>query len=390
MVLLSFVFDSITNNLSDVEKRSSGFDIIGQTGYANPIPDINAAIAASDDLDPADFEEIASFSGLPIEIRQEGISDTSDEPADLFISGADSAFLEQVTYEFSIMAEGYETADDVWQALNSGEDVVVASALIVHQRSPLGSEPDLPFWIEGFYLDEEVIPETFVTVTSPISGQSRQLQVIGILGPFAQYTGSGLLLTSQSVLNEMVPVSLPPTQYLFKVSEGVDAAEMSKTIERSFVEHSMQTADIASDIVQEAASMISLYDLIEGFMTLSLIVGVAALGVIAARSVVERRHQIGVLRAIGFQSSMVQFSFMLESSFIAVVGLIIGVALALRTAKAVIEGFSTMLPGMEYDVPGFDISIITGVVLVASLLITLLAARQTTKLLPADALRYVE
>ena len=37
-------------------------------------------------------------------------------------------------------------------------------------------------------------------------------------------------------------------------------------------------------------------------MGLGLIVGVAALGVITARAVVERRQQIGVLRAIGFRS----------------------------------------------------------------------------------------
>ena len=52
-------------------------------------------------------------------------------------------------------------------------------------------------------------------------------------------------------------------------------------------------------------------------MGLGLIVGVAALGVITARSVVERRQQIGVLRAIGFRRRMVQVSFLLESSFIA-------------------------------------------------------------------------
>ena len=43
-----------------------------------------------------------------------------------------------------------------------------------------------------------------------------------------------------------------------------------------------------------------------GFMGLGLIVGVAALGVISARAVVERRQQIGVLRAIGFRRRMVQ------------------------------------------------------------------------------------
>ena len=42
--------------------------------------------------------------------------------------------------------------------------------------------------------------------------------------------------------------------------------------------------------------------LIQGFLGLGLIVGVAALGVISARAVVERRQQIGVMRAIGFRT----------------------------------------------------------------------------------------
>ena len=45
-----------------------------------------------------------------------------------------------------------------------------------------------------------------------------------------------------------------------------------------------------------------LQPLIQGFMGLGLIVGVAALGVISARAVVERRQQIGVMRAIGFRT----------------------------------------------------------------------------------------
>ena len=59
-------------------------------------------------------------------------------------------------------------------------------------------------------------------------------------------------------------------------------------------------------------------------MGLGLIVGVAALGVISARAVVERRQQIGVLRAIGFRRGMVQLSFLLESSFIALTAIVVG------------------------------------------------------------------
>ena len=67
-------------------------------------------------------------------------------------------------------------------------------------------------------------------------------------------------------------------------------------------------------------------------MGLGLIVGVAALGVISARAVVERRQQIGVLRAIGFRKRMVQLSFLLESSFIALTSIVVGTGLGLAVA----------------------------------------------------------
>jgi ABC-type antimicrobial peptide transport system permease subunit len=44
---------------------------------------------------------------------------------------------------------------------------------------------------------------------------------------------------------------------------------------------------------------------------------------------VERRQQIGVLRAIGFRRGMVQLSFLIESSFISLSSIVIGTALGL-------------------------------------------------------------
>ena len=57
--------------------------------------------------------------------------------------------------------------------------------------------------------------------------------------------------------------------------------------------------------------------LIQGFMALGLVVGVAALGVISARAVVERRQQIGMLRAIGFQPEMIRRTLLAETSIVA-------------------------------------------------------------------------
>ena len=71
-------------------------------------------------------------------------------------------------------------------------------------------------------------------------------------------------------------------------------------------------------------------------MGLGLIVGVAALGVISARAVVERRQHIGVLRALGFRRGMVEATFLLESSFVALTAIVVGTALGLLLANNIV------------------------------------------------------
>ena len=113
-------------------------------------------------------------------------------------------------------------------------------------------------------------------------------------------------------------------------------------------------------IAEAQAAQKALFNLLIGFMSLGLLVGIAALGVIGARAVVERRHGIGVLRAIGFSPGMVQLSFLAEMSFLAVVGIGLGLGLGLIALGAYIF----------------------------SILITLLPARQAAKIAAAEALRY--
>ena len=53
------------------------------------------------------------------------------------------------------------------------------------------------------------------------------------------------------------------------------------------------------------------------------------------RAVRERRRQVGVLRALGFQAAAVRAAFVVESAFVAVEGLVIGTVLALVTAWSI-------------------------------------------------------
>ena len=123
-------------------------------------------------------------------------------------------------------------------------------------------------------------------------------------------------------------------------------------------------------------------------MALGLIVGIAALGVIATRSVVERRQQIGMLRAIGFKRRMVQGSFLLESSFVAILGTGIGCLLGLLLGHQVVDYSGKSDPSLHFVVPWLQVLGITIGTYLASLLTTFLPAWQASRVYPAEALRY--
>ena len=73
--------------------------------------------------------------------------------------------------------------------------------------------------------------------------------------------------------------------------------------------------------------------------------------VIAAWSVVERWQQIGMLRALGFQKGQFRLTFLLESSFLALLGIGLGVALGAALSNKVISGLTEDLAWATYQVP---------------------------------------
>ena len=130
--------------------------------------------------------------------------------------------------------------------------------------------------------------------------------------------------------------------------------------------------------------------LIQGFMGLGLFVGVAALGVISARSVVERRQQIGILRAIGFQRRAIELSLILESSFIALTAIVVGTILGLVISRNVVAdaSASSLYSGVNLVVPWVNLTIVFLSVYVVAVLTTLAPALRASRVYPAEALRY--
>src|SRR5215212_675179 len=386
LTAMNFIQAAMSATFEDTQELSGGYEVQANASYAAPIPDMDATIEDADGMKSSDVRAVGEVSNLPAEVKQRG---TNRAPKSLYIQGVDGGYSDSVDYGFETTARGYGSAREVWKALQTEKDTALISSDLAPSRnvSTFGSSAAASVKLTGFYADDKNLPEDlYLRVEDPESGETRDLRVIGVLGSSASFAGD--IVTSQDVLEGLTGRSVAPQTYYFDLGSGVDAATTAKTLERDFAKNGLQTQVTAEVIRDNDATRRIVFLLLRGFMSLGLVVGIAALGVIAARSVVERRQQIGMMRALGFQRGQVRLVFLIESSFIALLGIGGGVALGLGFSGTLIDNIRQNIPGLDYQVPWSALLLVVVVGYAASLLTTFLPARQASKVYPAEALRY--
>jgi putative ABC transport system permease protein len=378
---------SFNHAFEDVEKYGGGYDVRAGTGAAAPIADLRAAIAATPDLRAADFTAVGSQSVLAVDAKQLG----TDRPFETYVArGLDRSFLEHTTFELGALAHGYTSAREVWLALAARPGLAVADSFIVPRRDNFNFAPaETDFRLSGFYYDDGTFDPIPVEVRDPQTGETLRLTIVGILSDTAPWEMVGLS-TSQEALAAAFPGRVQPTIHYFDLAPGVDPEEAAAQLEAAFVASGMEAESIEK-VAKDAVAAARLFNrLIQGFMGLGLIVGVAALGVVSARAVVERRQHIGVLRAIGFRRRMVEATLLLESSFVALTSIGVGLALGLLLAYEIIRDSRQQRSweDLQLVVPWLNLAIIFAVVFAVALAATLAPALRASRIRPAEALRY--
>jgi putative ABC transport system permease protein len=385
LTAMNFIQAAMSAAFGDTQELSGGFEIRADSGYADPIPDMEAALRNAEGARKDNVGAVGQVSNLPAEVKQGG---TGREPGSLFVQGVDEGYTDSAGYGFGATAKGYGSAREVWDALQTEDAVVISSDLAPERNaSTFGPAVEPPVELSGFYADDEKLPDDlYLRVEDPDSGKAKDLHVIGVLESSASFAGQ--VVTSQKTLEEIAGGPVPPQAYYFDLRAGADAAATADALEKGFADSGLQTEVTAEVIRDSDATRRIVFLLLRGFMGLGLVVGICALGVIAARSVVERRQQIGMMRALGFQRGQVRLAFLIESSFIALLGLGAGVALGIGFSGTLIDNIREGFPGMEYRVPWSALVLVVVVGYAASLLTTYLPARRASRVYPAEALRY--
>jgi putative ABC transport system permease protein len=370
----------------DVASYGGGFDVRAQVAPGSPLPDPGAQIRATRGMDQTDFNVVASGSIVPAKAHQAGGGAFADTP----VRGFDAPFLLHTTYGLAATAHGYRDARAVWSALARRTDVAVVDPWTVPRHANWNFAPPPEFRIHGFFLEDKTFDPVPVVVRDPLTGTTRTVTVIGVLSDRIPIEMTGIW-TSDRTATSLFGARGTPTVHYIALAPGVDPDAAAGALERTFLANGMEAKSIRSLLHDATGASYTLNWLLMGFMGLGLIVGVAALGVISARSVVERRQQIGVLRSIGFQRGMVQVSFLLEASFIALTAILVGSATGLTVARNVIadqQEQPSYQGVLHFAAPWASLAVVFVLVFAAALLTTLAPAARAARVQPAEALRY--
>ena len=375
---------TITNTFSnflDPETGSGGYDLLVQTNPFNPVSlaEMETAVfnlvAAGEIVEPT---ALAAAAFAPVQAQSETMATT----AAYAINGVNDAFFASQRLELAGIANGYADADAVWNALQNDPTLVVIDNFSVDRSGDPTYQPDPDsFGIATLSAADSRFEPTTVTITTE-NGREHTFTVIGFLGTAPGFYGA--------MMNSEAAATLgfeQTNRYLLRLPAESDVRATANALRADFSRSGIQTTFLKEQLEESRATVRSVFFLIQGFIGLGLLIGIAALGVITIRSVVERRQQIGVLRAIGFHQEMVQAVFLIEGFFIAGLGTLIGYLLAITFAYNLYLQVAAD-QGLAFLPPWPALIAIAVSILVASLITTWLPARATSRVVIAEALRY--
>jgi putative ABC transport system permease protein len=294
----------------------------------------------------------------------------------------DESFITSNDIALQARAIGYDSDEAVWQAL-AGDDGLA----LIDANSLVGSGGfTLAAFVEGIDSRDTTFEPFDVVMFDPETQQSGRVTVIGIIETAASATFLGLHVTNPTF--EGLFGEGDSRVYYVETVEGTDNVEAARQIESALLTTGAQAVSMKKELEEDSETFNSFFLLMQGFMGLGLFVGVAAVGVIAFRTVVERRQQIGMLRALGYTKKMIGLTFLFESGFIALMGIVSGVVFALILARQLITEEFANQGVTTFSVPWPQVLLISGLAFGFALLMTLIPSRQAASIPIAEALRY--
>lgn len=374
VVILSIGFFSIFGALfqTDPDRQTGGYTIEARTTLSVP------------DLEAYDRGEVPA--GI-LTAREHLVAYVTEDPGFITVSGDrpgtygetrqnvfgyDVSFAESQRFRLLLRDGNYTSDEDAYRAVADGTETPEGLGLVIasYQYSTNSRGQDLSHTVGD-------------TLTMHLGDEELHFRIVGIQ---EQYHHPGVFLPKT-----LVKGLFPTTEdlYLYRTAAGVDAGETAKLLERNYKDVGMDAKASREEVLREQESFRQVLGAMKLFLGLGLVVGVLSLGIVTSRSVLERRQEIGMLRALGFTGGQVRSIFLIEVSFTLLLGALIGLGCAIVVTYglwfAIIKDLN-----YPYVIPWGEVAILLAVSYAVALLATAAPIRRSARVAPAEALRYLE
>ena len=409
MTIMAVITNAMQDNYTDINFQTGGYDIQA-VAYFKPIPDLRSALA-SHGIDPNAFTTIGTQATTSVGV----IQPNADNPAwhiypAQVVSGG---FLQGYGLHLAARAQGFNNDNAVWQALQSHPNYALIDNTALPYRPnslvnspvydpnapspaaagspiyPPGFDPYFTYSMNGVYQGDTSFTPTPLWVAGFQQHSALKLIIIGVVDN-SDSAHFGLYISQKAYSNFQTDPATPESEtYYFKVAPGQDKRALALALGSAFLDNGLETTVLEDAIWTLRGPRILLSNVLLGVVGLTLLLGVAALAITGTRAVVERRQQIGMLRALGSKRRMLQGAFLCESFFVGCIGSLIGVILGLILSRNIfaVNFFEQFHTGLTFAVPWEELGLIVSIALLASLLAALLPAWQAGRVAPSEALR---
>ncbi len=344
------------------------------------------------------WQILTDTEGLPHNLDQQVMANPH---LSQMIERAGSADNEMLTYHIP-NARGFSTATGFLRALS--DDFLADPQLHIYPRGA-GYTSDSQVWnavktqpgVAVMYFDSSIEwgvnpnAATFTPFTIQVLDSKGALHPLKVIGFIPSGSAWPLAFVSAQTGGAVYGAPAEPNWFVFRVKPGVDENQVRTALTETFGQkYGMQPESSNEAATKLSDFLTGIFNLLGGYLALGLVIGLCGLAVISRRVVIERFQQIGILRAIGCEGGQILRIFLLESSFIAFLGLFIGAALALWWAyQFTMIAFPPLSPSDNvFQVPVLQIVSILVVFYLIVLVATYLPARTASRITPAAALRH--
>ncbi|MEO8456966.1 MAG: FtsX-like permease family protein, partial [Chloroflexota bacterium] len=371
-------FSAIIANFSALyggADANGGYDVVATANSGNGITsltqDLGDATVAANITDTA--QVTTPMHGL--EVKATGQTEFTNYQ----VIGANDAFFSDNT-KLESFANGYTNAAAALAAVAANPDFAILDRNTVDDQNT-------DTWVAGQTVENKRFDPFQVTIRNSANGRGHVVTVVGIWASRLDFdTVNGVYVNTAAYTAMFGAPEF--TRTFVKLASGTDSKIAAQNIESTLASRGVQADSIQGLIDDQTTQDRAFNRMFQGLMALGLLVGVAALGVIAFRSVVERRQQIGMLRAIGYQRGSIALTFVMESGFIGLMGILSGVVGGVIVSRNI---FTTGLfsdQGVDFTMPWSEVLVMVTLALAVSLVMTWLPSRNAANVPVAEALRY--